>query len=288
MSETKEDKQVYYGNCHCGAFKFSVALAPIKKAARCNCSICSRKGYLFAVPESANDFKIEVGEDVLKTYSFGSGIAEHKYCRRYNRDTHNNVSKFCPICGTGVFVSAPKMNFLGVNMNTFKHGSVDIDNLEISTTNQANAEPKYQPFSLPEDQKPSVPEGQKLYTGSCHCQAIKYTAVSEEIDEVRTCNCSFCSRNADMWIYPPIASVDLLGTEEKLTDYLFGPKRAYHGFCGACGVDVVNRVDLHPVFKAPVRPINVRTMDGLDLESLKVDKADGWAMNTGPYKAYDV
>jgi hypothetical protein len=91
-----------------------------------------------------------------------------------------------------------------------------------------------------------------------------------------------------MWIYPPIHSVNLLGTEDKLTDYLFGPKRAYHGFCGVCGVDVVNRVDLHPIFKAPVRPINVRTVDNIVLEELKIEKVDGWAMNTGPYKTYDV
>lgn len=91
-----------------------------------------------------------------------------------------------------------------------------------------------------------------------------------------------------MWIYPPIASVNLLGTEDKLTNYLFGPQRAYHGFCGVCGVDVVNRVDLHPKFKAPVRPINVRTMDNVELDDLKIDKADGWSLNTGPYKAYDV
>lgn len=272
MAET-EEKQTYYGNCHCGAFKFSVALAPIKKAARCNCSICSRKGYLFAVPEKASDFKVEAGEDVLKTYAFGNGVAEHK---------------FCPTCGSGIMVEAPKLDFLVVNINTLKHGSVDVDKLEISTTDRAKVEPVYQPFVLTEDQKPEIPEGQKLYTGSCHCQAIKYTVVSEELKEVRTCNCSFCSRNADMWIYPPIPSVNMLGTEDKLTNYLFGPERSYHGFCGVCGVDVVNRVDLHPKFKAPVRPINVRTMDNIVLEDLKIDKADGWSLNTGPYKAYDV
>lgn len=98
MAET-EAKQIYYGNCHCGGFKFSVALAPIQKASVCNCSICSRvrathiiryisqlavsdlnlqKGYLFAVPEKPSDFKVEAGEGTLKTYSFGKGVAEHK------------------------------------------------------------------------------------------------------------------------------------------------------------------------------------------------------------------
>ncbi|KAI4761150.1 hypothetical protein E4T52_01873 [Aureobasidium sp. EXF-3400] len=272
MSET-EGKQTYYGNCHCGAFKYSIALAPIKKASVCNCSICSRKGYLFARPEEPSDFKVEAGEGTLKTYTFGNGVAEHK---------------FCPTCGSGILVEAPKLNFLVVNINTFKHGSVDIESLEISTTDRANIEPVYRPFVLSPDQTPEVPQGQKLYTGSCHCQAIKYTLVCEEIKEFRTCNCSFCFRNADMWIYPPIPSVNLLGTEEKLTDYLFGLKRAFHGFCGTCGVDVVNRVDLHHIFKAPVRPVNVRTINNIVLEDLKIEKVDGWSRNTAPYKPYEV
>jgi hypothetical protein len=76
----------------------------------------------------------------------------------------------------------------------FKHGSVDIESLEISTTDRAKVEPIYYPFTLTSEQTPEVPQGQKLYTGSCHCQAITYTVVCEEIKEVRTCNCSFCSR----------------------------------------------------------------------------------------------
>ncbi|TIA63853.1 hypothetical protein D6C77_01782 [Aureobasidium pullulans] len=267
MSELEVEKQTYYGNCHCGAFKYSIKLAPMKKASRCNCR------YLFAVPEKPSDFKVEAGESVLKTYSFGNGIAEHK---------------FCPTCGSGILVEAAKYNILVININTLKHGSFDIDNLEISTTDRVNVDPIYEPFTLSPSDTPEIPEGQKLYTGSCHCQAIKYTLTCPEIREVRTCNCSFCSRNADMWIYPPIASVDMLDTEKNLTNYLFHPKRAYHGFCSVCGVDVVNRVDLHPTFKAPVRPINVRTIDGLKLDGLDIDKADGWSMESGPYKAYNV
>ncbi len=32
----------YHGNCHCGNFRFSVKLAPLKQVMACNCSICSR------------------------------------------------------------------------------------------------------------------------------------------------------------------------------------------------------------------------------------------------------
>ncbi|THW72440.1 hypothetical protein D6D17_10696, partial [Aureobasidium pullulans] len=123
MSEPEVEKQTYYGNCHCGAFKYSVNLAPIKKASRCNCR------YLFAVPEKPSDFEVEAGEGVLKTYSFGNGIAEHK---------------FCPTCGSGILVEAAKYNILVININTLKHGSFDIDNLEISTTDRVNVDPIYE------------------------------------------------------------------------------------------------------------------------------------------------
>ena len=39
----------YEAGCHCGYVKFSLALSPPLpeyKVVRCNCSICSKKGYL--------------------------------------------------------------------------------------------------------------------------------------------------------------------------------------------------------------------------------------------------
>jgi hypothetical protein len=51
---------------------------------------------------------------------------------------------------------------------------------------------------------------------------------------------------------------------------------------------VVNRVDLHHIFKAPVRPVNVRTMDNVVPEDLRIEKVDGWSRDTHPYKPYDV
>ena len=34
--------QTYHGNCHCGAFIFSVQLPDLKRVFACNCSICSK------------------------------------------------------------------------------------------------------------------------------------------------------------------------------------------------------------------------------------------------------
>ncbi|KAF8174432.1 hypothetical protein K438DRAFT_1848898, partial [Mycena galopus ATCC 62051] len=48
----------YRGNCHCGAFKFTYKAAELKQAFTCNCSICSKNGYLWAFPAKQEDFTV--------------------------------------------------------------------------------------------------------------------------------------------------------------------------------------------------------------------------------------
>jgi hypothetical protein len=46
----------------------------------CNCSICTRKGYLhWIVPRDR--FRVVAGADALATYRFGTMTAEHQFCR---------------------------------------------------------------------------------------------------------------------------------------------------------------------------------------------------------------
>ena len=44
---TEQVLETYQGNCHCGAFKFSVRLPELKQVFGCNCSICSKVFVLF-------------------------------------------------------------------------------------------------------------------------------------------------------------------------------------------------------------------------------------------------
>ncbi|KAF3981806.1 MAG: GFA family protein [Methylococcales symbiont of Hymedesmia sp. n. MRB-2018] len=71
---------IYKGSCHCGAVQFEVA-APIKITCQdCNCSICSKSGYLhLIVPKSK--FKLLQGKDNLTTYTFKTAQAKHKFCK---------------------------------------------------------------------------------------------------------------------------------------------------------------------------------------------------------------
>jgi len=46
----------------------------------CNCSICTKKGFLhLIVPQS--DFRLLQGESDLSTYTFGTHTARHHFCK---------------------------------------------------------------------------------------------------------------------------------------------------------------------------------------------------------------
>jgi len=68
----------YEGGCHCGAVRFSVVVDQHKDD--CNCSICRKKGFLhLIVPQ--DKFVLLQGTDELATYTFNTGVAQHKFCR---------------------------------------------------------------------------------------------------------------------------------------------------------------------------------------------------------------
>ena len=71
---------IYTGGCHCGKVIFEVE-APEKLAVtECNCSICSKSGYLHLIV-SKDAFKLLSGEDNLETYTFDTHEAKHKFCK---------------------------------------------------------------------------------------------------------------------------------------------------------------------------------------------------------------
>ena len=69
------------GGCHCGAVRFEAEVDQEVELLDCNCSICSRTGFLhLIVPESR--FSLVTGESELTSYRFGTGTAEHLFCSR--------------------------------------------------------------------------------------------------------------------------------------------------------------------------------------------------------------
>ena len=68
------------GACHCGAVQFEVRTA-LTPAARCNCSLCRRKGALMTPAFPAHQLKIVRGEDALTLYQFNTRVAKHYFCK---------------------------------------------------------------------------------------------------------------------------------------------------------------------------------------------------------------
>ena len=67
------------GSCHCGRVRFRVT-ADLDGVTECNCSICSKKGFLHLIvpPEQ---FRLLSGRDDLATYRFNTGTAQHTFCK---------------------------------------------------------------------------------------------------------------------------------------------------------------------------------------------------------------
>ncbi len=74
------------GSCHCGRVAFEVD-GDIGQVIECNCSHCSRKGYLlWFVPRA--QLRLHTPEADLGTYLFNKRVIQHH---------------FCPTCGCAPF-----------------------------------------------------------------------------------------------------------------------------------------------------------------------------------------
>lgn len=69
----------YDGGCHCGRVRFAVFAPREIEAIECNCSICSKSGFLhLIVPKDR--FTLQRGFEFLVEYQFNTGIAKHWFC----------------------------------------------------------------------------------------------------------------------------------------------------------------------------------------------------------------
>ena len=67
------------GGCHCGRVRFEVQAPPRLELIDCDCSMCSKVGYLhLIVPRSS--FKLLSGQELLGKYEFNTGTAKHLFC----------------------------------------------------------------------------------------------------------------------------------------------------------------------------------------------------------------
>src|SRR5690606_9508266 len=96
----QESTVKYQGSCHCKAVTFEVETPDVIEANRCNCSICTKSGFLHLIVPLSK-FRILTGHEKLATYTFNTGIAKHTFCK---------------VCGIKPFYT-PRSNPDGVDVN---------------------------------------------------------------------------------------------------------------------------------------------------------------------------
>lgn len=100
---------IHKGGCHCGRVRFEAQAPARVDATECNCSICRKSGFLHMFVSREN-FRLVTGEDVLTTYTFNTGVAQHY---------------FCSICGVKSFyVPRSHPEGFSVNVNCIDEGTV--------------------------------------------------------------------------------------------------------------------------------------------------------------------
>lgn len=75
-----------------------------------------------------------------------------------------------------------------------------------------------------------------IYSGSCHCQAVKFEVEAPEVIEAEDCNCSLCSMSGFVHLIVPLSKFKLLSGQEHITTYTFNTGVAKHTFCKVCGI----------------------------------------------------
>ena len=94
-----------------------------------------------------------------------------------------------------------------------------------------------------------------------------------ELNQVISCNCSFCAKKGALLAFVPASQFTLLSGEEGLQDYQFNRKIIHHVFCRHCGVQSFGR-GTGPD-GVPTVAINARCLDNVDADTLTVMKYDG-------------
>ncbi|MFC1748851.1 GFA family protein [Pseudomonadota bacterium] len=88
------------GGCHCGMVRFEIEMPQDIVVQECNCSICSKSGFLHLIVPRTH-FSLISGEETLTTYTFNTGVAKHLFCK---------------ICGVKSFY-VPRSNPDGYSVN---------------------------------------------------------------------------------------------------------------------------------------------------------------------------
>lgn len=110
------------------------------------------------------------------------------------------------------------------------------------------------------------------HTGGCHCGAVRFSA-DLKLESAMACNCSICQKRGSALEFIPRTEFRLLQGQESLTEYKFNKHVIAHQFCKICGI-LPFALGVMPD-GTEMAAINVRCVDGVDLDKIKIQVFDG-------------
>ena len=110
----------------------------------------------------------------------------------------------------------------------------------------------------------------QAHEGGCPCGRVRFR-VSADLAGVTNCNCSICTKKGFLHLIVARDQFELISGNDDLIAYRFNTRVAQHMFCKHCGV--------HPFYVPRSDPdkidVNVRCLDGIDLNAIKLKEFDG-------------
>ena len=111
------------------------------------------------------------------------------------------------------------------------------------------------------------------YQGSCHCGAVAFSVDGDVPGKAMSCNCSHCRRKGFLLTFVPADTFRLEKGADALTSYFFYKHNIEHQFCKTCGAQAFAEGKMPDGSK--MQAINLRCVDGVDLDALEIQKVDG-------------
>jgi len=113
------------------------------------------------------------------------------------------------------------------------------------------------------------------YQGSCHCGRIAFAfEAAQAIDAALSCNCSICRRRGSLLWFGPRSGFELKTDPADVESYRFNSGHIDHHHCRVCGVAPYSEA-IDPRSGELTVAINLRCVDGVDIDALQVKHYDG-------------
>lgn len=128
-----------------------------------------------------------------------------------------------------------------------------------------------------QDEQTQKPQNDTLYTGGCHCGAVKFEVMAPSKPDLIQCNCSICSKTGFLHLIVEADDFRLLSGEEDLVNYQFNTKTAKHYFCKHCGIKSFYVPRSHPNGFS----VHAGCLDDFDISEATIKPLDGknWEKN---------